>query len=228
MKIYTIQWNHVSSPANCEPEEYELNDVPSIYTSLEKAKEDAETIYRCVNGPGAMSTVIVVDDDGEECYACNDSRECTLEDMQKFNKLVEYEYWKISVKHTDRKNKSSGIGRRIKLARMEKHLTMEQLANIMNVSRTLVNHYELGLRNIKDSTLKKYANALDVNFYKLKYGVVFDLDNIEKILQWAFDKDQTGIILDKNDKRTFTQEEFEKAFTDIKHLKNIIESKKGE
>lgn len=64
---------------------------------------------------------------------------------------------------------------RLKEIRLEKGLTQKQLAQSLEVSPQMVLSWEKGLRNPKESTLKKIANALDVPVDYLT-GKIYQID----------------------------------------------------
>ena len=66
----------------------------------------------------------------------------------------------------------SAIGNRIKAAREQKHLTQEQLAEIVNLSSTHVSVIERGVKPPKLETFVKIANALEVSADILLQDVV--------------------------------------------------------
>ncbi|BDM76556.1 helix-turn-helix domain-containing protein [Lactococcus garvieae] len=64
---------------------------------------------------------------------------------------------------------------RLKEIRLEKGLTQKQLAQSLEVSPQMVLSWEKGLRNPKESTLEKIANALDVPVDYLT-GKIYQID----------------------------------------------------
>lgn len=56
------------------------------------------------------------------------------------------------------------IAERIKNARLNKHYTQKELAELINVKSTTVSGWELGRNEPSIDTLKKLANKLDVSF----------------------------------------------------------------
>lgn len=60
----------------CESEK----EVEKTYSDLEKAKEDADLIYRCIACPGDLSYSIVFDEDDAEVYSADDMGPCDEED----------------------------------------------------------------------------------------------------------------------------------------------------
>ena len=64
------------------------------------------------------------------------------------------------------------IGRRIKIARERKHLTQEQLAELVNLSPMHVSVIERGVKLPRLETLILIANALDVSADTLLQDVV--------------------------------------------------------
>ena len=58
----------------------------------------------------------------------------------------------------------SSIGERIKIARVNKNLTQEELGKMIGVQRAAINKYETGIVvNLKRSTIERLANALNVD-----------------------------------------------------------------
>ena len=62
------------------------------------------------------------------------------------------------------------VGQRIKDARAQKNMTQSELADKLNISFTLISQYERGLRNPKEDTLKRIADALEVDVNWLRNG----------------------------------------------------------
>lgn len=58
------------------------------------------------------------------------------------------------------------IGDNIKRVRKQKHLTQKELANILNVSESMISQYE-SKETLKLETIKKVSNALDINYLEL-------------------------------------------------------------
>lgn len=56
------------------------------------------------------------------------------------------------------------LAERIKQARINKHYTQKELANLVNVKSTTVSGWELGRNEPSIDTLKKLASKLDVSF----------------------------------------------------------------
>ena len=59
------------------------------------------------------------------------------------------------------------IGENIRKIRKEKKLTQKELGKLCGMSEAQIGQYENGLRNPKMETLKKIANALDINYLDL-------------------------------------------------------------
>lgn len=56
----------------------------------------------------------------------------------------------------------SEMGKRIRIKRLEKGLTMEELGNLLGVKASAINKYEKGIvENIKRPTIKKMAEIFD-------------------------------------------------------------------
>jgi len=64
------------------------------------------------------------------------------------------------------------IGARIKTAREAKHLTQEQLAEMLDLSSTHISVIERGVKEPKLDTFVRIANALDVSADSLLLDVV--------------------------------------------------------
>lgn len=63
---------------------------------------------------------------------------------------------------------SSGVnGVKLKKVRKEKGLTQKELAKISNIGEATLRNIELGIANPKLETIRKIANALDVDFFEL-------------------------------------------------------------
>lgn len=60
---------------------------------------------------------------------------------------------------------------RFKNARLSKHLTMQELADLSQVSVNEISFIETGRRTPKRETLEKLANALNVNINYLLKGI---------------------------------------------------------
>lgn len=63
------------------------------------------------------------------------------------------------------------LGQRIRLLRMSKGLSQEQLALESNLDRTYVSEVERGRRNISALNLNKLSHALNVSLSELLKGV---------------------------------------------------------
>ncbi len=59
------------------------------------------------------------------------------------------------------------VAENLKRIRTEKGLTQKKLAELCGISEGMIRQYELGLRKPKIETLKKIANALDIEVYFL-------------------------------------------------------------
>ena len=59
------------------------------------------------------------------------------------------------------------VGERIRAARKEAGLTQKQLGEKLGVSAAMIGQYETGVRNPKLGTLKKIANALEIDLLTL-------------------------------------------------------------
>lgn len=67
---------------------------------------------------------------------------------------------------------AEAVGMRIKAARIAKHLTQEQLAELVDLSPTHVSVIERGIKPTKLTTFVAIANALDVSADSLLIDVV--------------------------------------------------------
>lgn len=63
----------------------------------------------------------------------------------------------------------------LKSIRIKKGLTQKQVADLLEVTQTMYHKWETGIRNPKDSTLEKIANALDVPVDYLT-GKIYQID----------------------------------------------------
>ncbi|PZR23836.1 MAG: transcriptional regulator [Flavobacterium psychrophilum] len=56
------------------------------------------------------------------------------------------------------------FGLKVKALRIEKNLSIEELANISNVDRNYISDIEKGQRNVSIEIIEKIIHALDVDF----------------------------------------------------------------
>ncbi len=70
------------------------------------------------------------------------------------------------------KNNNNTIGARIKECRKAKHLTQEQLAEILLTSKMTISHYENDKYELSSSMLQSVAEALDTSVSYLIDGIV--------------------------------------------------------
>lgn len=75
------------------------------------------------------------------------------------------------------------IAERIKNARVAKHYTQKDLAELMNVKSTTISGWELGRNEPSIETLKKLAQKLDVSFSYLA-GVETEINSNNDALTW--------------------------------------------
>ena len=75
------------------------------------------------------------------------------------------------VQNMENKNNNT-IGSRIKECRKAKHLTQEQLAEILLTSKMTISHYENDKYDLSSSTLQLVAEALDTSVSYLVDGIV--------------------------------------------------------
>lgn len=81
-------------------------------------------------------------------------------------------------------NSKKEIGRRIKKLRQNKHLSMEELAKIINVSgKGTINNWEKGLSSPKTDNLYKLSQYFNVDENELLYGKIDD--SVEFIVNYA-------------------------------------------
>ena len=71
----------------------------------------------------------------------------------------------------------ASIGLRIKHARNKKEMTQEQLAEVLNISRTQIGYLETGERGISLELLVAVANALDAPISELLADQLTGSDN---------------------------------------------------
>lgn len=64
-------------------------------------------------------------------------------------------------------SKKSGIGAAIRRERKKAGLTQEELADRLDITRSLIGQYERGVRNPKPSTIQRIADALGIPFTSL-------------------------------------------------------------
>jgi transcriptional regulator with XRE-family HTH domain len=80
------------------------------------------------------------------------------------------------------------IGYRIKIAREQKHLTQEQLSEIIDISPMHMSVIERGVKGISLATLVKIANALEVSTDELLQDVLLlDPPKLNTILSMMID-----------------------------------------
>jgi Predicted transcriptional regulators len=85
------------------------------------------------------------------------------------------------------------VGKNIKRFREDKHITQEELAEHLNVSRQAVSNWECGKTEPDIETLHKIATFLDISVEELIYGEKKQYNIINQIA--SSDKKTTGIGL---------------------------------
>lgn len=107
------------------------------------------------------------------------------------------------------------FGRLIQLERESQNLTQKQLANMINVSKSVISEFESGVMTFEDNTLEKITSALGYSLNEFKYKY-FVYDIIDKS-----DKKQSEN--DENLNNTYTQTPNWATSKDKRDLKRIIE-----
>lgn len=78
--------------------------------------------------------------------------------------------------------KNNTIGARIKECRKAKHLTQEQLAEILLTSKMTISNYENDKYDLSSSNLKLVADALDTTVSYLADGFIAPSDKAQEFL----------------------------------------------
>lgn len=115
-------------------------------------------------------------------------------------------------------NNKKEIGLRIKKLRQNKHLSMEELAKIINVSgKGTVNNWEKGLSSPKTDNLYKLSQYFNVDENELLYGKIDD--SVEFIVNYAMSLTSNDIdnIRENNELLPIDLDSFSKV-TFINHL----------
>lgn len=55
------------------------------------------------------------------------------------------------------------VGNELRRIRTHRDMTLRELSQATGISRSQLDHYELGLNKLKDTTLQKICNALEVS-----------------------------------------------------------------
>lgn len=86
------------------------------------------------------------------------------------------------------------LGKRIRAARMNKHLTQEQLGELCDLSTAHIGHIERGTRILSVDTLFRISSALNVSIDSLLFDSYDNIDNIfNTILQNLKTKDKRKV-----------------------------------
>ena len=109
------------------------------------------------------------------------------------------------------------MGKRINMKRIEKGMTMEQLANALGVKASAINKYEKGIvENIKRSTIKDMAKIFDCSPAWL---MGFDIDYKVK------DKDNERIDIIVEACKDMKESQIKDVLRYISYIKTINEDK---
>lgn len=107
-----------------------------------------------------------------------------------------------------------GLGERLKIKRMEKNMTLEELGKKTNVSRATIQRYESGvISNIPSDKIELLADALEVSPAYL--------------MGWEDEKEpeyEIQTIAAHHDGEDWTEEELE----EIERFKAFVKSKRGQ
>ncbi|MBS5914366.1 helix-turn-helix transcriptional regulator [Paenibacillus macerans] len=86
------------------------------------------------------------------------------------------------------------IGAKIRLYRLAKHWTQEQLADCIGSTGTYIGRLERGEKNVRIQTLVKIAEALDISIFAL-----LENDNEEYLYQKKWVWDSLTLMLQQSD-----------------------------
>ncbi len=121
------------------------------------------------------------------------------------------------------------IGEKIKKLRKEKGLTQKELAKRLGVTQQMIASYENGVRYPKMETIKKIADALNVDMFELifdKNGApAYSLESIPnsddyRIVKTNFIENKIDTLAAHFDAQEFTPEELDEIMNFVEFVKN--------